>query len=178
MRKIMNEIKKNIAFRQINDALNIRNESFIDSVHALSLNSFILMYRESNANQSKTWKEFFKFFNIQNESIIIELFNGFTKFKIISIKSYFNDGIFDSTDEIQLQSNENSIFEQFDPSIILEQVMPERINSIESNTFSTTIISIKRDRDRLRKHSINVNFCFLLKNIDDSIDTIYFFFRR
>ena len=54
MRKIMNEIKKNIAFRQINDALNIRNESFIDSIHALSLNSSILMYRKNNVNQSKT----------------------------------------------------------------------------------------------------------------------------
>ena len=44
MRKIMNEIKKNIASRKINNALNIRNESFIDSIHALSLNSFVLMY--------------------------------------------------------------------------------------------------------------------------------------
>ena len=54
MRKVMNEIKKNIAFRQINDALNIRNESFIDSIHALSLNLSVLIFRESNANQSKT----------------------------------------------------------------------------------------------------------------------------
>ena len=60
-------------------------------------------------------------------------------------------------------------------STSLEQVVLEQINSIESNTFSTTIISIKRDRDKFRKHFINVNFCFLLKNINDLINTIYFF---
>ena len=44
MRKVINEIKKKIVYQQINDALTIRNELFVDSIHALLLNSFVLIY--------------------------------------------------------------------------------------------------------------------------------------
>jgi hypothetical protein len=46
MKKTMNEVKRLIAIRQVNNALNIRNESSTAILHDLSLNSLILIYRE------------------------------------------------------------------------------------------------------------------------------------
>jgi hypothetical protein len=54
MRKAMNEIRKSIVIRQVNDALNIRNDSFSILIHVLSLNSNVFVYREKNSNQSKS----------------------------------------------------------------------------------------------------------------------------
>ncbi len=54
MRKAMNEVRKSIAARQVNDALNIRNDSFSTLIHNLSLNSDVLVYREKNDNQSES----------------------------------------------------------------------------------------------------------------------------
>jgi hypothetical protein len=54
MRKAMKEVQKFIATRQINDALNTRNESIITLIHELSLNSSVLMFRESKDNQSES----------------------------------------------------------------------------------------------------------------------------
>ncbi len=54
MRKAMNEVRKSIVVRQVNDALNTRNDSFSILIHALSLNSDVLVYRESNSNQSES----------------------------------------------------------------------------------------------------------------------------
>jgi hypothetical protein len=42
-------------------------------IHALSLYSDVFVYREKNDNQSKSWKDSFKFLNINDESMIIEL---------------------------------------------------------------------------------------------------------
>jgi hypothetical protein len=53
MRKAMKEVQKFIAIRQMNDALNTRNDFIIILIHELSLNSFVLIFRESkNTNQS------------------------------------------------------------------------------------------------------------------------------
>jgi hypothetical protein len=50
MKKTMNEVRKLHAIRQINDALNTKND-LISLIHDLSLNFSVLMFRESN-NQS------------------------------------------------------------------------------------------------------------------------------
>ncbi len=50
MRKTMKEVRKTIVFRQMNDVLNMRNDSSMILIHDLSLNSFVLMYRERNAD--------------------------------------------------------------------------------------------------------------------------------
>ncbi len=63
MKKTMNEVRKLHAIRQINDALNIRNDS-ISLIHDLSLKSLILMFREDNIDQSESWKKLFKLSNI------------------------------------------------------------------------------------------------------------------
>jgi hypothetical protein len=54
MRKTMNEVRKSIVIRQLNDALNIRNDSSSNLIHNLSLNFFVVMYRERNDDQSKS----------------------------------------------------------------------------------------------------------------------------
>ncbi len=51
MRKVMKEVRKLHAIRQMNDALNTRNGS-TSLIHDLSLNSFVLVFRESNIDQS------------------------------------------------------------------------------------------------------------------------------
>jgi hypothetical protein len=54
MQKAIKEVCKTIAFRSINDVLNMQNDSSTILIHDLSLNSSVLMYREKNANQSKS----------------------------------------------------------------------------------------------------------------------------
>jgi hypothetical protein len=50
MKKTMNEVKRLVTTRQVNDALNTRNESSTASLHDLSLNSPILIFREDMRN--------------------------------------------------------------------------------------------------------------------------------
>ncbi len=93
MRKAMNEIRKSIVVRQVNDALNIRNDSFSILIHVLSLNFNVFVYREKNDNQSKSWKNSFKFLSTNDESMIIEFLNDSTKFRSTTIKSYYDDHV-------------------------------------------------------------------------------------
>jgi hypothetical protein len=53
MRKAMKEVQKFIVTRQMNDVLNTRNDS-TSLIHNLSLNSSVLIFRESKDNQSET----------------------------------------------------------------------------------------------------------------------------
>jgi hypothetical protein len=72
------------------------------------LNSLVLIFHESKSNQSEAWKRLFKLLNIQNESAIIELSNESIKFRIISLKSYYqNDDHIN--DELSFSSAESSI---------------------------------------------------------------------
>ncbi len=91
MRKAMKEVQKFIATRQMNDALNTRNDLIIILIHELSLNSFVLIFRENKSNQSEAWKESFKLLSIQSESAIVELSNESIKFRSISLKSYYQN---------------------------------------------------------------------------------------
>jgi hypothetical protein len=54
MRKAMKEVQKFIAIRQMNDVLNTRNDFTIILIHGLSLNSFVLIFREDKDNQSES----------------------------------------------------------------------------------------------------------------------------
>ncbi len=53
MKKIMKEVKKLNAMRQMNDVLNTRND-LIFLIHNLSLNFFVLIFRKSNIDQSES----------------------------------------------------------------------------------------------------------------------------
>lgn len=52
MRKAMKKVRRSVASRQINDVINIRNDSSISNIHNLSLNSPVLVFRERNTDQS------------------------------------------------------------------------------------------------------------------------------
>jgi hypothetical protein len=55
MKKNMKKMRKFNAIRQMNDALNTRNEFSIILIHELSLNSSVLIFREDkNINQSES----------------------------------------------------------------------------------------------------------------------------
>jgi hypothetical protein len=53
MQKAMKKVQKFIVTRQMNDVLNIRNDS-IFLIQNLSLNSSVLIFREDKDNQSET----------------------------------------------------------------------------------------------------------------------------
>jgi hypothetical protein len=50
MHKTMNKVRKLIVTRQLNDALNTRNDSFSILIHCLSLSFDVLVYREKNVS--------------------------------------------------------------------------------------------------------------------------------
>ncbi len=54
MRKVMNKVKQLVIICQMNDALNTQNQSSITSIHDLSLNFQVLVFRESNIEHSES----------------------------------------------------------------------------------------------------------------------------
>ncbi len=97
MKKAMDEVRKLHATRQVNDALNIRNGPNT-LIHNLPLNSPVLVFREGKTGQSGSWKGPFQLLSIQNESAIVELSNGPTKFRSTSVKPYYQDDHADDED--------------------------------------------------------------------------------
>ncbi len=108
MKKTMKEIQKFIVIRQMNNALNTRNNFIIILIQELSLNSFVLIFRENKDNQSETWKESFKLLSIQSESAIIELSNESIKSENTSLKSYYQNDDY-TNDELSFSSIESSV---------------------------------------------------------------------
>ena len=51
--KAMGEMKKIMTKKQIRDVLNIRNDSIVNHLHDLSINSEVLIWRKGNAEKSK-----------------------------------------------------------------------------------------------------------------------------
>jgi hypothetical protein len=92
----------------MNDALNMRNDSNTILIHDLSLNSFVLMYREKSADQSKSWKDSYKLLNIENESTMIDISSESTKFQATSIKSYYEKDINSNSIKSLLTFNKSS----------------------------------------------------------------------
>ena len=183
MKKTMNEVRKHIASRQIKNAFNIRNESSTISIRDFSLNSKILIFRENIENQADAWKESYKFFDLKNEAVIIEFLRKSTRFRIIIIKSYYRSNNAEKAEHSSLsidekKESENSIdqisfiFIDRDDSEVIEL-------SNVSNIESSVVQSIKRDRERSRKFSVQINFviqsdiCFLMNNFDFMFDDFF-----
>ncbi len=126
MKKTMKEVQKFIVIRQMNDALNTRNDLNIILIHELSLNSFVLIFRESKDNQSESWQESFKLLDIQDESTIIKLSNDSIKFRSTSVKSYYQDQNLSSSDVDQLNMSSSLEFQSFDhthSNLIIDSIM-------------------------------------------------------
>ena len=88
IKKTMNEIRNIHAKRQIDDALNTRNESIIISLHNLFINSNVLVWRKNNADKIDKWTSSFKLLEIENEVCRINLSSSFIEFKTTIVKSY------------------------------------------------------------------------------------------
>jgi hypothetical protein len=163
MRKTMNEVQKLIVTSQLNDALNIWNDSFLILIHNLSLNFDVFVYHEENDNQSKLWKDLFKILNVNDESTIIELLNESTKFRSTMIKSYYDDNY--------LQNS--SFFISIDFSFIafiskssnMSQSNDQFAVSNDQNSESETFLnSLRRDCDRFRKYFASIAFLSFVFN--------------
>jgi hypothetical protein len=167
MKKIMNEVRKFNAIRQMNDALNTRNDLIIILIHGLSLNSPVLIFRESNIDQSESWTESFKLLSIQNESAIIELSNESIKFRSTSVKSYYQD---DHADDENSSSSSN-----MSSSLELQNLI---IDSIVSQSSIVLIESSKRDRDRSRKYSTSIAYLNFILNAIINFDSSFIASRQ
>ncbi len=94
--KIMIEVRKFRAERQVPDVLNTRNDLIIILIHDLFLNSNVLIWRESkNNNQRDKWTESFKFLDIDDEIYKIELLSESIHFWSIVIRSYLIESLLD-----------------------------------------------------------------------------------
>ncbi len=175
MRKTMNEIRKSIAVRQINDALNTRNNSFSILIHVLSLNSDVFVYRERNDNQSESWKNSFKLLNIDDESVIIELSSDSTKFRSTTIKSYYDDNHLENS-SLFISITDLSFIAFVSKSSNMSQSNDEFAVSndqkSESEIFSN---SFKRDRDRSRKYFASTAYLSFVFNTFDDLDLAFAF---
>jgi hypothetical protein len=174
MRKVMNEIRKSIAVRQVNDALNIRNDSFSILIHALSLNSDVFMYRERNDNQSKSWKNSFKLLITNDESMIIELSSDSTKFQSTTIKSYYDDHIDLENSSLFISIIDSSIIAFVSKSSIMSQSNDQFVVSNQESKFEISSNSSKRDRNRFRKYFASTAYLSFVFNtiVDFALDFI------
>jgi hypothetical protein len=139
--------------------------------HFLSLNSNVLVYRERNDNQSKSWKDSFKLLNINDESVIIEFSSDSTKFRSTTIKSYYDDNLDLENSSLSISITDlNSLIIAFVSKSSNMSSSNDQLQSndqfVASNQESKLEISsnsFKRDRDRLRKYFAStayLNFVF------------------
>jgi hypothetical protein len=170
MRKAMNEVRKLNVIRQLNDALNIRNDSSSILIHNLLLNSDVLVYREKNNNQSKSWKDSFKFLNINDESAIIELSSDSTKFRSTVIKSYYDDNHFENS-SLFISIIDFSFIAFISKSSNMTQSNDQFVASIDQKSESEILSnSSKRDRDRFRKYLASTAYLSFVFNTTDDHD--------
>jgi hypothetical protein len=94
----MTDVRKFTTERQVADVLNIRNNFIITSIHDLSLNSNVLIWRENNNKRDK-WTESFKWLSMNDEICKIELSSESIDFRSIVIKSFLIESINDVKSE-------------------------------------------------------------------------------
>jgi hypothetical protein len=91
IKKAMAEVQKLRAKRQVNDAINTRNGPSTATIHDLTLNSNVLVWREGNTGQSGSWEGPYKLITVNGESCILALPHGNTTFRSTSVKPYFTN---------------------------------------------------------------------------------------
>ena len=104
----MNKIKRFIVSRQMNDVFNTRNEFSTIAIHDFSLNSSILMFWKNVANYANTWQKSYNLLKMKKKSTIIKFRNESTKFKIISIKLFYQiEFEFDNNEKNSISNDSN-----------------------------------------------------------------------
>jgi hypothetical protein len=167
--KAMIEIRKIRAERQIIDALNIRNDSIIISIHDLLLNSDVLVWRESNVNQRDKWIESFKLLDINVETCKIVLSSESIDFRNTVIKSFLIESI---NDVESIDENVQSISENVQSSDHQNNLSAESLEITRSVLFeiidSLAIIKSTRAR-RLSLRYQNLADIIVFLQDDDSL---------
>jgi hypothetical protein len=175
MRKTMNEIRKSIVIRQLNDALNIRNDSSSILIHNLSLNFDVLVYRKKKDNQSKSWKDSFKLLNVDDESTIMKLSSDSTKFRSTMIKSYYDNNHFENSSLFTLIID-FSFIAFISKSLNMFQSNDQFVASIDQKSkFEIFSNSFKRDRDRFRNYFASIAYLSFVFNTIDDLDLAFAF---
>ncbi len=119
------------------------------------------MFREGNVGHSGSWKRPFKLLSIQGESTIIDLSSESTKFRSISIKSYYQDEKNHSDENLSSVDESNVI-----PSI-------EFSHQSDQATISAVLTAlVKRERGRSRKFFTSTTYISFMINIS-SIDSLF-----
>ena len=189
MRKIINEIKRFIVSRQINDVFNTRNEFSTIAIHDFSLNSSVLMFRKNVANHANTWQKSYNLLKLKKKSTIIKFRQKLTKFKITSIKSFYRIEFEFDDNEKNLISNDSNQINQNNINAIKRNDFSEinqKKNSNQQNTSNDTfriessnLQSIKRDRKKSKNFFVEINFvinsdfCFFMNYANKSINDYF-----
>ncbi len=150
--KAMIEMRKFRAERQVADALNIRNDLIIISIHDLFLNSNVLIWREN-----RKWIESFKLLNMNDEICKIELSSESIDFRSTVIKSFLIES---SIDDVQS---------------INEKVQSIDSSDDENQNFASEISArlIRAKRLSLRYQNFADITVFLQDEVDSSFVSIF-----
>lgn len=185
MRKAMEEVRKSVASRQVNDAINTRNGPSTSLIHDLPLNSPVLVFREGNTGQSGSWTGPYKLLSLQRESAVIELTNGPTIFRTTSVKPYHDPAIGEANANSDAENDDIIPPDMANPSDTPETPLSSGLTSLPRDSLPPpnaehvptidpatdgTAPSIKRGRGRPRKHPQHVNLtpdiCFAMDDFD------------
>ena len=91
IKKAMEEVRKLRAKRQVNDALNQRNGPSVAALKDLPLNSKVLVWRETAGNRTGKWTGPYTLLGTNGEDCAIDLPNGPSTFRLMSVKPYLTD---------------------------------------------------------------------------------------
>ena len=180
MQKAIEEVRKLVASCQVHDALNTWNRPFTSIVYDLPLNSLVLVYREGDTGQSRSWKVPYKLFSLQGELAIVELPNGPTKFRCTLVKPYY-EPVF-STIDTSIDLNENilpNLSNIPNPPNTSDQDTEENISTNDASSIANQdilpiLVPVKCGCGRLRKYSIQVNLVTLASKIGFVLDNVDF----
>ena len=117
---------------------------------------------------------------LKEEQAVVELLSGPTRFRITSVKPYHrknqkNEAVRDEKTGSEIDQNENDETSELFEKQINPKTAPQSV-------ISTSASSVKRNRERSKKHSMNVNFssdfCFFMNEFFfvDEIDEVECFF--
>ena len=108
IKKAMAELQKIRAQHQVYGALNTRNGPGTTSIHGLTLNSDVLVWREGNTGQPGSWTGPYKIISIQDENCVVALPHGHTTFRSTVVKPYFSAPLQESSDEGAANAENNN----------------------------------------------------------------------
>jgi thiol-disulfide isomerase/thioredoxin len=144
--KAMTEIRKIRAEHQMTDVLNIRNGSIVTSIHDLSLNSDVLVWREG-----KKWTESYKLLDIEDETCKIVLSSESIDFRSTVIKSFLIESISEVesiNEDVQSSDDQNNMsaeFPEITRSLAITRPIRARRLSLRYQNFVDIIVFLLND---------------------------------